>query len=66
MRANMCVEATARYGVELGYHVTIAKDATGTARWEEWVATIEVNAPSFAHAILSTDELLAALPACGG
>ena len=26
--ANSCVEATARYGMELGYHVTLIKDAT--------------------------------------
>jgi len=26
--ANSCVEATARFGMELGYHVTLVKDAT--------------------------------------
>lgn len=61
LRGNACVEATARYGVELGYHVTLVKDATATFRHEEWVATMEVNAPSFAHAIVTTDELIQAL-----
>jgi nicotinamidase-related amidase len=28
MIANTCVEATARLGMELGYHVTLIKDAT--------------------------------------
>jgi hypothetical protein len=30
-------------------------------RWEEWVATVEVNAPAFAHAISSTDEIIESL-----
>lgn len=59
MRANTCIEATARWGVELGYHVTIVKDATACVRWEDWLATMESNAPTFAHAILTTDELVA-------
>ena len=58
MRANACLEATARWGVELGYHVTIASDATAAFRWEEWVATIETNAPGFAHEILTTAEIV--------
>lgn len=61
LRANTCLEATARYAVEQGYHVSIAKDATASVRWEEWVATIEVNASSFAHAILTTEEIVARL-----
>jgi nicotinamidase-related amidase len=28
MIANTCIEATARLGMELGYHVTLIKDAT--------------------------------------
>jgi nicotinamidase-related amidase len=58
MRANTCVEGTARWGVELGYHVTIVKDATAAFRWEEWLATMEANAPTFAHAIVTTDEIV--------
>jgi nicotinamidase-related amidase len=27
MLANTCIEATARLGMELGYHVTLIKDA---------------------------------------
>jgi nicotinamidase-related amidase len=62
MRANTCVEGTARWGVELGYHVTIASDATAAFRWEEWQATIETNAPSFAHGILRTEEIIRSWP----
>ena len=54
VRGNTCIEGTARYAVELGYHVTIVKDATATFRHEEWTATMEVNAPTFAHAIVTT------------
>ena len=61
MRGNACVEGTGRHAVELGYHVTLVKDATATFRWEEWVATMEVNAPSFAHAVLPAAEVMAAL-----
>lgn len=60
MRANACLEGTSRWAVELGYHVTIARDATAAFRWEEWSATVEINAPSYAHEILSTAELVQA------
>ena len=59
MRGNACVEGTARWAAELGYHVTLVKDATATIRWEEWVATFEVNAPGYAHAIVTTEEVVA-------
>lgn len=61
MRTNTCVEATARRAVELGHHVTLVRDATGAFRWEEWRATLDVNAPTFAHAVQNTDEVLALL-----
>jgi len=59
--ANSCVEATARMGMELGYHVTLVKDATAAFNPEGMVAA-EVNAKLFAHAVLSTQTLLEALP----
>ena len=59
--ANSCVEATARMGMELGYHVTLIKDATGAFNPEGMVAA-RVNAKLFAHSELTTEELLAALP----
>jgi len=60
--ANSCVEATARFGMELGYHVTLITDATAAFDAEGMTAA-RVNAKLFAHAELTTDELLAALPA---
>ncbi|MDA9451242.1 MULTISPECIES: isochorismatase family cysteine hydrolase [unclassified Bradyrhizobium] len=59
--ANSCIESTARYGMELGYHVTLVKDATAAFNPEGMVAA-ETNAPMFAHAILTTKELLEQLP----
>jgi len=54
LRGNTCLEATARHAVEIGYHVTLVKDATATFQPEEWTATMEVNALTFAHAIVTT------------
>src|SRR5215831_13539809 len=63
MIANTCIEATARLGMELGYHVTLIKDATAAFSHEGMHAAHEVNGPAFAHAILTTKELLGILPA---
>jgi len=60
--ANSCVEASARMGMELGYHVTLIKDATAAFNPEGMVAA-RVNAKLFAHTELTTDELLEALQA---
>jgi nicotinamidase-related amidase len=60
MLANTCIESTGRFGMELGYHVTLVKDATAAESWEEMHAA-ELNGPTFAHAIVSTSEIVAAL-----
>ena len=60
--ANTCIESTSRFAVELGYHVTLVKDATAAFTREMMRAAHELNGPTFAHAILTTKELLAALP----
>jgi ureidoacrylate peracid hydrolase len=56
--ANTCLEATARFGAELGYDVTVVKDATTAASTEAMHAALEVNLPNYASAIVSTRELL--------
>jgi nicotinamidase-related amidase len=61
MVANTCIESTGRFGMELGYHVTLVKDATAAFSREAMQAAIEVNWPTFAHAILTTPQLLAAI-----
>jgi nicotinamidase-related amidase len=61
MVANTCVEATARCGAELGYHVTLVRDATAAFSSEAMHAAHEINGPTFAHAIATTNEVIAAL-----
>jgi nicotinamidase-related amidase len=62
MLANTCIVSTGRFGMELGYHVTLVKDATAAFSREAMHAAHEINGPTFAHKILTTAELLAALP----
>ncbi|MFN4098063.1 MAG: isochorismatase family protein, partial [Sphingomonas sp.] len=59
--ANTCVEGTARAAVDLGYHVTLVRDATAAFGADAMHAAHNINAPSFAHAVLTTTELLKAL-----
>jgi nicotinamidase-related amidase len=59
--ANTCVEGTARHGAELGYHVTLVLDATAAIDPEAMRAAHEINAPVVAHAVLTTDAVIAAL-----
>jgi nicotinamidase-related amidase len=63
LMANTCIEATARFGAELGYHVTLVRDATAAFNLEAMHAAHEINAPTFAHAILTTEAVIAALEA---
>jgi len=56
--ANTCIESTGRFAMELGYHVTLVRDATAAYTRELMHAAHDLNAPTFAHAILTTQELL--------
>ncbi|MBA2117857.1 cysteine hydrolase family protein [Bremerella alba] len=58
MLANTCIESTGRYGMELGYHVTLVKDATAAFSQEAMHAAHHVNGPTFAHEILNTSEFV--------
>lgn len=58
--ANTCVESTARYAMELGYHVTLVRDATAAFKREMMLAAHELNGPTYAHAILKTSEVVEA------
>jgi ureidoacrylate peracid hydrolase len=57
--AHTCVEATARYAAELGYEVTMVKDATADYSDEEMNAALDINIPNYASAIVSTNEIMA-------
>jgi nicotinamidase-related amidase len=59
--AHTCLEATVRYGAELGYEVTVVKDATASYSDTEMHAALEVNIPNYASAILTADEVVDAL-----
>lgn len=61
MIANTCIEATGRFAMELGYHVTLVRDATAAFTHEAMHAAHEINGPTYAHAITTTAALLAEL-----
>src|SRR5262249_42545630 len=63
--AHTCVEATVRYAAELGYEVTMVKDATADYSDREMHAALEVNIPSYASAVVTTDEIVAAITSPG-
>ena len=56
--AHTCVEATVRYAAELGYEVTVVRDATADYSEEMMHAALEVNLPNYANAIVTTSEVL--------
>lgn len=56
--AHTCVEATVRYAAELGYHVTMIKDATADYSNEEMHAALDINIPNYASAIVTTVEVV--------
>jgi ureidoacrylate peracid hydrolase len=61
--AHTCVEATVRFAAELGYEVTVVKDATADYSDEEMHAALEVNLPNYASAIVTTKEAVEAIAA---
>ena len=61
--ANTCVEATARFAAELGYDVTVVKDATASFSEEEMHAALDINLPNYVNAIVTTNEIVEAISA---
>jgi nicotinamidase-related amidase len=56
--AHTCVEATVRFAAELGYDVTMVRDATADYSDEEMHAALDVNIPNYASAIVSANEIV--------
>lgn len=56
--AHTCVEATVRFAAELGYEVTVVKDATASYSDTEMHAALDVNIPNYASAIVNTKEVV--------
>lgn len=61
--AHTCVEATVRFAAELGYDVTVVRDATADYSDTEMRAALEVNLPNYASTIVTADEAVAAIAA---
>ncbi len=59
--AHTCVEATVRFAAELGYEVTMVKDATADYSDEEMHAALAVNIPNYAGAIVTADDVVASI-----
>jgi nicotinamidase-related amidase len=60
--AHTCLEATVRFAAELGYGVTVIKDATADFSDREMDAALEVNIPSYASAIMTASEVIDLMP----
>ena len=56
--AHTCVEATVRFGAELGYEVTMVRDATADYSELEMKAALDVNIPNYANAVVTTEEVI--------
>jgi ureidoacrylate peracid hydrolase len=59
--AHTCVEATVRFAAELGYQVTVVKDATASYSPDHMHAALDVNLPNYASAIVSTEETVTSI-----
>jgi nicotinamidase-related amidase len=59
--AHTCIEATVRFAAELGYDVTVVKDAVADYSDEMMHAALEISMPNYASAIVTANEILNAL-----
>jgi len=59
--AHTCIEATVRFAAELGYNVTVVKDATADYSQDHMHAALDINLPNYAGAIVTTNELIASI-----
>ncbi len=63
MTANLCCESTGRHATEHGYHVTFLSDAIGAESLPAYEASIHINYPLIANAVMEVDEFLATITA---
>jgi nicotinamidase-related amidase len=59
--AHTCIEATVRYAAELGYDVTVVKDATASYSADHMHAALDINMPNYASAVMSANEIVDSL-----
>lgn len=60
--AHTCLEATVRFAAELGYEVTVIRDATADFSDREMHAALDVNIPSYATAIMTANDVIDLMP----
>jgi nicotinamidase-related amidase len=56
--AHTCLEGTVRLAAELGYRVTVVRDATADYSDKEMHAALDVNIPRYATSIVTTNEIV--------
>ena len=56
--AHTCVESTVRFATELGYQVTLVKDATADYTDEMMHAALHLTLPNYASSIVTTDQVV--------
>jgi ureidoacrylate peracid hydrolase len=56
--ATTCVDSTVRFAAELGYDVTMVRDATASFSDEDMHAALDINIPNYASAIVTANELV--------
>jgi ureidoacrylate peracid hydrolase len=61
--AHTCVESTVRFAAELGYQVTVVRDATASYSEAEMHAALDIAMPNYASAIVTASEVVGALSA---
>jgi ureidoacrylate peracid hydrolase len=59
--AHTCVAGTVRSAAELGYEVTVVRDATASYSDEDMRAALDITLPNYASAIMTTREVAAAI-----
>ena len=56
--AHTCLESTVRFAAELGYGVTVVRDATADYSDNEMHAALDVNIPRYATSIVTANEIV--------
>ncbi|MEV4252787.1 isochorismatase family protein [Spirillospora sp. NPDC049652] len=61
LTAPGCVEGTGRWATELGYSVTLVKDATAAFTREHLHAAVDLKGPIYAECVATTKDVVADL-----
>jgi ureidoacrylate peracid hydrolase len=59
--AHTCLDATVRSAADLGYQVTVVRDATASYSDEHMRAALDINIPNYASAVVTTNEIVASM-----